>query len=115
MEGWKLWHALAGIQYSPRHKPVHLPDANSRLQAVISGNAIALLDELAKPEIDDNLLAPLSEICLEGYDYYLIPSKSQRLSSAATCFSLIVILLIFFTDFLTITSEFFEPGIDPFK
>ena len=36
-------------------------------------------------------------------------------SSAAACFSLIVILFIFFTDFLTITSEFFEPGIDPFK
>ena len=36
-------------------------------------------------------------------------------SSAAACFSPIVILLIFFTDFLTITSEFFEPGIDPFK
>ena len=86
MEGWKLWHALAGIQYSPRHKPVHLPDANSRLQAVISGNGIALLDELAKPEINANLLAPISRIWLEGYDYYLIPSKSQRLSSAATCF-----------------------------
>ena len=39
MEGWKLWHALAGFDYDPRHKSVHLPDANSRLQAVISGMA----------------------------------------------------------------------------
>ena len=86
MEGWKLWHALAGFDYAPRHKPVHLPDANNRLQAVISGNGIALLDELAKPEIDAGLLAPLSEISLEGYGYYVIPAKNQRLSAAATRF-----------------------------
>ena len=86
MEGWKLWHALAGFDYAPRHKPVHLPDANSRLQAVISGNGIALLDELAKPEIDAGVLAPLSEIWLEGYGYYVIPAKNQRLSAAATRF-----------------------------
>ena len=86
MAGWKLWHALAGIKYAPRHKPVHLPDANSRLQAVVSGNGIALLDELAKPEIDADLLVPLSGIWLEGYDYYLVPAKSQSLSSEATCF-----------------------------
>lgn len=86
MEGWKLWHALAGFDYDPRHKPVHLPDANSRLQAVISGNGIALLDELAKPEIDAGLLVPLSEIWLEAYGYYVIPAKNQRLSAAATRF-----------------------------
>ncbi len=86
MEGWRLWHALAGFDYDPRHKPVHLPDANSRLQAVISGNGIALLDELAKPEIDAGLLTPLSEIWLEGYGYYVIPAKYQRLSAAATRF-----------------------------
>lgn len=86
MEGWKLWHALAGFDYDPRHKPVHLPDANSRLQAVISGNGIALLDELAKPEIDAGVLAPLSEIWLDGYGYYVIPAKNQRLSAVATRF-----------------------------
>ena len=84
MEGWKLWHALAGFDYAPRHKPVHLPDANSRLQAVISGNGIALLDELAKPEIEAGLLTPLSDIWLEGYGYYVVPAKNQRLSAAAT-------------------------------
>ena len=86
MEGWKLWHALTGLNYDPRHKPVHLPDANSRLQAVISGNGIALLDELAKPEIDAGLLKPISDIWLEGYNYYVIPAKNERLSSAATRF-----------------------------
>lgn len=86
MAGWKLWHALAGIKYAPIHNPVHLPDANNRLQAVVSGNCIALLDELAKPELDADLLAPLSGVWLEGYGYYLIPSKSQKFSSAATCF-----------------------------
>jgi hypothetical protein len=55
---------------------VQLPDANNRLQAVISGNGIALLNELAKPEIDAGLLAPLSKISLEGYGYYVIPIKT---------------------------------------
>lgn len=86
MEGWKLWHTLAGFDYDPRHKPVHLPDANNRLQAVISGNGIALLDELAKPEIEAGVLTPLSEIWLEGYGYYVIPAKNQRQSAAATRF-----------------------------
>lgn len=86
MEGWKLWHALAGLDYAPRHKPVQLPDANNRLEAVISGNGIALLDELAKPEIDAGLLAPLSKISLEGYGYYVIPAKDRRLSKAAVRF-----------------------------
>jgi LysR family glycine cleavage system transcriptional activator len=86
MEGWKLWHALAGFDYDPRHKPVHLPDANSRLQAVISGNGIALLDELAKPEIDSGLLKPISDIWLAGYGYYVIPSKNQGTSTAAIRF-----------------------------
>jgi len=31
-------------------------------------------------------LAPLSEISLEGYGYYVIPAKNQRLSAAATRF-----------------------------
>jgi len=65
---------------------VQLPDANNRLQAVISGNGIALLDELAKPEIDAGLLAPLSNISLEGYGYYVIPAKDRRLSKAAARF-----------------------------
>ncbi|WP_170551313.1 LysR family transcriptional regulator [Ruegeria atlantica] len=86
MEGWRLWHALAGLDYAPRHKPVHLPDANSRLQAVISGNGIALLDELARPEIDAGLLGQLSEIWLETYGYYVIPARNQRLSAAVTRF-----------------------------
>jgi len=86
MEGWKLWHTLAGFDYAPRHKPVQLPDANNRLQAVISGNGIALLDELAKPELDAGLLAPLSEIWLKDFGYYVIPAKNQRLSAAATRF-----------------------------
>ena len=87
MEGWKLWHALTGLNYDPRHKPVHLPDANSRLQAVISGNGIALLDELAKPEIDAGLLKPISDIWLAGYGLLRDPCKERRhLSTAATRF-----------------------------
>ena len=63
-KGWREWHRLAGLPYSPRHKSVHLPDANTRLQAVSSGHGIALLDELAKSEIESGQLVGVSDIFL---------------------------------------------------
>ena len=52
MEAWRDWHRCAGLDFSPLKKTVNPPDANTRLQAVISGDGIALLDELGRPEIE---------------------------------------------------------------
>ena len=86
MEGWRDWHRLAGLSYAPRHKPVHLPDANTRLQAVISGHGIALLDELAKPEIEAGQLVEISDIFLTDFAYYLIPGLNKQISTSASDF-----------------------------
>lgn len=86
MEGWREWHHLAGVPYSPQHKPVHLPDANSRLQAVISGHGIALQDELAKPEVEAGQLVWISELFLTDYAYCLIRGINQQLSTSASDF-----------------------------
>ena len=86
MEGWKLWHKLAGINYAPRHKPLHLPDANSRLQAVISGDGVALLDDLARPEIDAGFLTPISQVALDGYGYYVIRGPNKSMSETTKRF-----------------------------
>ena len=86
MEGWKLWHKLAGINYAPRHKPLHLPDANSRLQAVISGDGVALLDDLARPEIDAGFLIPISQVALDGYGYYVIRGPNKSMSETTKRF-----------------------------
>ena len=67
-------------------EPVHLPDANTRLQAVDSGHGIALLDELAKPEIESGQLVGVSDIFLEDFAYYLIPGLKQQLSASASNF-----------------------------
>lgn len=86
MEGWREWHRLAGLDFAPRHKPVQLPDANSRLQAVISGHGIALLDELARPEFEAGQVFRVSEVFLQDFAYLLIPGMKQRLSAAASDF-----------------------------
>ena len=47
---------------------------------------IALLDELAKPEIESDQLVGVSVIFLEDFAYYLIPGLKQQLSASASNF-----------------------------
>ena len=86
MEGWRSWHQTAGLAFSPLQKSVHLPDANTRLQAVISGHGIALLDELAQPEIEAGQMVRISDIVLGHFAYYLVPGLKQPMSPAAANF-----------------------------
>ena len=67
-------------------KSVHLPDANTRLQAVISGHGIALLDELAQPEIEAGQMVRISDVVLEQFAYYLVPGLKQPVSPDALNF-----------------------------
>jgi len=86
MEGWRDWHQSAGLAFTPLQKSVHLPDANTRLQAVISGHGIALLDELAQQEIEAGLMVRISDIALEHFAYCLVPGLKQPVSPAASNF-----------------------------
>ena len=52
----------------------------------VGANGIALLDELAKPEIETGQLEWISDVFLTKFNYYLIPGVSQQLSSSALNF-----------------------------
>lgn len=70
--GWRAWHAVAGLPYKPRRHALTLPDSNSRVQAVIDGQGIALWDRLVEPEVRAGRLTYASDIWLESCGYYLI-------------------------------------------
>ena len=86
MEAWRDWHRCAGLVFSPLKKSVHLPDANTRLQAVISGHGIALLDELAQPEIEAGQMVRVSEIALQEFGCYMVLGLKHPLFPAASNF-----------------------------
>jgi hypothetical protein len=48
-----------------------IPDSNDRVQAVIDGQSIALLDGLVQNELDSGELCYLSEVTVDDAGYYL--------------------------------------------
>jgi LysR family glycine cleavage system transcriptional activator len=83
MAAWRDWHDLAGLKFTPKKNSLSLPDANTRLQAVISGNGLGMQDDFAEPEIESGQLVWLSEIALSNFAYCIVmPAKPT--SSPAT-------------------------------
>ena len=84
--GWRAWHAAAGLPYAPSRSSLTIPDSNSRVQAVVDGQGIALWDDLVAPEIDDGTLVRLSDVGVERRRLPYVCSRSglclraQRLS-----------------------------------
>ncbi len=70
--GWRAWHAAAGLPYAPSRSSLTIPDSNSRVQAVVDGQGIALWDDLVAPEFDDGTLVRLSDIRVENAGYFVI-------------------------------------------
>ncbi len=84
-QGWRHWFHLTGRHYRPSQSKLELPDTNSRVQAVINGQGIALWDGLVQKEIDEGLLCFVSEQGLPNSGFYLLPGK-DNLSRAALKF-----------------------------
>lgn len=84
-QGWRHWFKLTGRHYRPGQSNLELPDTNSRVQAVIDGQGIALWDSLVQKEIDDGLLCFVAEQGLPDSGFYLVPAK-ENLSRAALQF-----------------------------
>ncbi|MBL6598909.1 MAG: LysR family transcriptional regulator [Alphaproteobacteria bacterium] len=70
--GWRAWHEAAGLPYRPNTSSLHLPDSNSRVQAVIDGQGLGLWDNLVGPEMEAGTLVAVSDIQLESCGYYVI-------------------------------------------
>lgn len=75
--GWRAWHKAAGLPYAPSRSSLTIPDSNSRVQAVVDGQGIALWDDLVAPEVEAGTLVPLSDTKLEGAGYHVVfPRKA---------------------------------------
>ena len=84
-QGWRHWFYLTGRHYRPSQSKLELPDTNSRVQAVIDGQGIALWDGLVQKEIREGLLCFVSEQGLPDSGFYLVPGK-EELSQGALRF-----------------------------
>ena len=84
--GWQDWFDLAGLDFSQSQKGLSIADSNSRVQAVIDGQGIALWDLLVSPELSSGRLHYLSDILLYNYGYYVQAKKSNLESKAVGIF-----------------------------
>tara|TARA_A100001234_G_C12560702_1_gene357233 strand:+ start:40 stop:918 length:879 start_codon:yes stop_codon:yes gene_type:complete len=75
--GWQDWFNHAGFDFKKSIQGVSIADTNSRVQAVIDGQGIALWDHLVSPEIKSGNLHYLSDIWLDKYGYYIKVKESS--------------------------------------
>ena len=76
--GWRAWHRAVGLPYLPSKSSIIIPDSNSRVQAVIDGQGIALWDRLVAPEIKSGQLVELTDRKLDTSGYYLVFTKDPH-------------------------------------
>ena len=76
--GWRAWHRAVGLPYLPSKSSLTIPDSNSRVQAVIDGQGIALWDRLVAPEIKSGQLVELTDRKLDTSGYYLVFTKDPH-------------------------------------
>ena len=84
-QGWRHWFYLTGRHYRPGQAKLELPDTNSRVQAVIDGQGIALWDALVAKEIAEGLLCFVSKQGLPHSGFYLL-RRCKVLSQSALLF-----------------------------
>ena len=86
MAAWRDWHDIAGLTFAPKKNALSLPDANSRLQAVIAGNGLGMQDAFAEPEIESGHLVWISELALTNFAYCIALPTKGNISAAAEIF-----------------------------
>ena len=83
---WRDWFVAAGLPYRPRHNPLVIPDPNVRVQAVISGQGVALNDALVSNELASKQLVQISSIQLDNYGYFLAYTSDSLNNPALRAF-----------------------------
>ena len=84
---WSEWLELANLPPQARRDVLIVPDPNVRVQAVINGQGIALMDDLVDDELEGGKLHPLSDITLPDYGYFMVRPDRATDSELATVFS----------------------------
>lgn len=76
---WSDWKNVSGLDTRMRQETLIVPDPNVRVQAVINGQGIALMDDLIGQEMQDGHLVRLSQQELSDYGYFLVvPLREPR-------------------------------------
>lgn len=87
---WSQWLDVAGLSPRRRSEALVTPDPNVRVQAVINGQGLALMDHLIIDELEAGRLFRLSNVKLSDYGYFLFRPNGVVVTEAAK----------FFTDWL---------------
>lgn len=83
---WTDWLRVAGLPGQTRRDTLIIPDPNVRVQSVIDGQGIALLDKLSQRELEEGLLFRLSRHELSNYGYYLVRPGADRQHAPSSAF-----------------------------
>ena len=84
--GWQDWFDRAGLDLTQSQQGLSIADSNSRVQAIIDGQGVALWDRLVAYEINSGHLHYLSDIWLDEYGYYVRANDSNLESKAVQLF-----------------------------
>lgn len=78
-DAWTDWLNTAQLPHQTRRDTLIIPDPNVRVQAVIDGQGIALMDGMIAQELDEGKLYRLSGHALHSYGYFLArPHRGQN-------------------------------------
>ncbi|WP_417587072.1 LysR substrate-binding domain-containing protein [Pararhodobacter oceanensis] len=83
---WSDWFDATNLPRQTRRDTLIIPDPNVRVQAVIDGQGVALMDDLSQSEIIEEKLFRLSDQALSTYGYFLAVPRSKTLSAALGAF-----------------------------
>lgn len=83
---WSDWKDTSGLPIKQRRDTLIIPDPNVRVQAVIDGQGIALMDDLIAAELKDGSVVRLTETELSDYGYFLVEPLGTQRSKAADRF-----------------------------
>lgn len=86
-DAWTDWLQAAELSTIHRRETLIIPDPNVRVQAVIDGQGVALMDELVSNELRDGRLVSLSEQELSDYGYFLVEPFAEPNSKTVRQFS----------------------------
>jgi len=75
-KAWSDWFGMLGLPSPIRNETLIIPDPNVRVQAVIDGQGVALMDFLVSREIEENKLERFSDESLASYGYFLAIPRS---------------------------------------
>ena len=84
---WTDWLNVARLPHQTRRDTLIIPDPNVRVQAVIDGQGIALMDALIGREFEDGKLYRLSPHTLQDYGYFLVCPRRSGQQNSVTAFS----------------------------